>query len=180
MFTVDYLKKEHEELSVFVTRLEDECISILNGEEVNDEFFRAAIEFIRKYADETHHKKEEDILFKYMMDNLGAPAEKLIRTGMLTEHQMARYYVLELEKYLNNYKLEKNDRDKIQIIGNTMTYVNLLRSHIDKENNAVYPFGENNLSGEIKMKIDEEMGQRIEREEMDLDRKSQLLEIIYR
>lgn len=179
MYAIEYLEKEHEEISKFVDRIEEECIKILNGKEVDYNFYSAVIEFIRKYADDVHHKKEEDILFKYMMEYLGEPAEKLIRSGMLTEHQMARYYVMELEKHLEEYRNNKNDKDKVQIIGYSISYVNLLRIHIEKENGAVYPFGENNLPEDIKKKVDEETRIKAEEELKNIEDKERLLNIIF-
>ncbi|WP_100066140.1 hemerythrin domain-containing protein [Miniphocaeibacter massiliensis] len=178
MFTVEYLEKEHEGITKVINKVEEKCIKIVNGEEINDDYFRKLIVFIRKYADDAHHKKEEDILFKYMSENLGEAAEKLINYAMLQEHQMARYYVLELEKYLNEYKLEKSDKNKIQVLANAMSYVNLLRLHIDKENNVVYPFGAKNLSEDIKNKVEEEMKVRTEEEKEILKDKENLLKIL--
>ncbi len=180
MYAINYLEKEHEEILIFVNRIEEECIEILNGKEVDYKFYEAVIQFIRKYADGVHHKKEEDILFKYMMEYLGEPAEKLIRTGMLTEHQMARYYVIELEKHLEKYLNNKNDKDKIQIIGYSISYVNLLRIHVEKENGAVYPFGANNLPEDIKKKVDEETRIKAEEELKNKEDKERLLNIIFK
>lgn len=180
MYAINYLEKEHEEILIFVNRIEEECIEILNGKEVDYKFYEAVIQFIRKYADDVHHKKEEEILFKYMMEYLGEPAEKLIRTGMLTEHQMARYYVIELEKHLEKYLNNKNDKDKIQIIGYSISYVNLLRIHVEKENGAVYPFGANNLPEDIKKKVDEETRIKAEEELKNKEDKERLLNIIFK
>jgi len=179
MFTIDFLEREHAEIAKVVDRVEGECIDIVNGKEINESFFRDIVKYIRIYADATHHKKEEDILFQYMVDQLGAVAEKLIRSGMLTEHQMARYYVMELEDHLNKFKESKSDKNKIQIISNAMSYVNLLRVHIEKENSVVYPFGEKNLSEEILNKIDEEMKSRIEIEESGEIERIELLKRIF-
>lgn len=69
---------------------------------------------------------------------------------MLVEHQLARSYVFKLENSLNSYKKTKDDRDILQIIANSMAYVNLLREHIDKENSTVYTFAEDKLDKDIK------------------------------
>ncbi len=175
MFTVEYLEEEHEEITKVINRVEENCVEIMNGEEINDNYFRRLIVFIREFADKAHHKKEEDILFKYMAENLGEPAEKLINYAMLQEHQMGRYYVMELEKYLDEYKTDKSDRVKLQIISNSMSYVNLLRLHIDKENNVVYPFGAKNLPEDIKDIVEKEMKEKTEEEKKNLKEKEELL-----
>lgn len=179
MYSIDYLVSEHKEIKKVIKRIEDECLEIISGNEIDNEFFRAAIEFIRKYADATHHKKEEDILFKYMTSELGALADKLIKSGMLIEHQMARYHVMELENNLNLYLDEKSNLAKLQIITHAMSYVNLLRLHIDKEDNVVYPFGEKSLSDEIKEKIEVETKAFIETEKDNKEDKEKLLKVLF-
>ena len=176
MRTIQILEAEHEEILEFVGYVEMECLQILQGKEVQEDFFRKSIVFIREFADNIHHKKEEDILFRYMMDHLGDVATKLIRSGMLVEHQLARYHVMELENNLNTYLETKEDINKLQIIVHAMSYVNLLRSHIDKENNAVYPFGERSLSKEIKEHVEQDMALALKEEQGRLAGKEALLE----
>ena len=175
MLGIEYLEREHEEITQVINAVESKCIEIMNGKEINQEYFADVIEFIRVYADDTHHKKEEDILFRLMTENLGETAEKLIRSGMLTEHQMARYYVMELERNLAEYAENPNDVNKIQIIANAMSYVNLLRVHIEKENEVVYPFGANNLSKEVLSMFNEEMAEKIELEKGIIIGKEELI-----
>lgn len=53
--------------------------------ELVQETLRECIDFGRNYADKHHHGKEEKILFRIMMENMGPVADKLIRNGMLVE-----------------------------------------------------------------------------------------------
>lgn len=176
MKTIDILKQEHEEISAFVDCLEARCLSLMKGEEVQEAFFRAAITFIREFADGVHHKKEEDILFAYMLEHLGPLAEKTIRHGMLVEHQMARYHVMMMENCLNSYLEHPDDLTKLHLLGEAMSYVNLLRIHIEKENNAVYPFGEKNLSFDLSAEIDQKTLARLEEEKEKESMKQKLLQ----
>ncbi|MDO5017714.1 MAG: hemerythrin domain-containing protein [Lagierella massiliensis] len=180
MNSIKILVKEHEEISKLLNRLEEECAKILKGSTIDYEFFEASIEFIRSYADKVHHMKEEDILFKHMTSNLGVPAQKLINHGMLVEHQLGRHYITELEKHLNNYKEFSDIKDRVQIIAYTMSYVNILRMHIEKENSVVYPFGEKNLPEEVKDIVERESKDRLEEDKKVLERKEELLKIIFK
>lgn len=180
MKSIDVLVKEHEEISKLLDRLEDECIKILEGSSIDYPFFEASIEFIRDFADKVHHKKEEDILFKYMVEELGGAAQKLIQHGMLVEHQLGRHYITELEKHLNEYRAKNDVHDRLQIISYTMAYVNILRMHIEKENSVVYPFGENNLACGTKELIEEETKERLSEDEKISERKEELLKIIFK
>lgn len=180
MKAIEYLVKEHDQITKFLDRLEEECLSILEDKTIDEEFFMASISFIREFADGIHHKKEEDILFKYMLEELGLLGEKVIKNGMLVEHQLARSYVFKLENSLNSYKKTEDDRDILQIIANSMAYVNLLREHIDKENSTVYTFAEDKLDKDIKVRIEEESEERVKKEESSYNRKEELLNIIFK
>lgn len=180
MKAIEILVKEHDQITKFLDRLEEECLCILKYKTIDEEFFKASICFIREFADNTHHKKEEDILFKYMLEDLGLLGEKVIKNGMLVEHQLARSYVFKLENSLNSYKKTKDDRDILQIIANSMAYVNLLREHVDKENSKVYTFAEDKLDKDIKVRIDEESEERVKKEESSYNRKEELLNIIFK
>ena len=173
-YTIDYLEDEHEEILVFCNKMEEKCLEILNGR-LDIDFFRKAITFIRLYADGLHHKKEEDILFKAMLDNLGPLAEKVVRGGMLVEHQMARGYVMELENNLNLFEESSDDLAKLHILTNAMAYVELLRSHAEKENKTVYPFADKNLPEDVKAEVAREMEKRVKEEEKNLEDKRNLM-----
>jgi len=172
--SIDYLEEEHELINIVCDKIEEKCINILNNE-LDINFFRNAIIFIRNYADGEHHKKEEDILFKEMIENLGPVADKVVRNGMLVEHQMARGYVMELENNLNIFEKNKDKKAKLQILTNAMSYVNLLRNHIIKENTTVYPFGVRELSEDSKLVVAKEMDEYIKREKEKAEDKEKLL-----
>ena len=111
--------EEHENIRRMLKVVRSMCRGLLRGEEVNQEDFSAAIDFIRNYADHHHHKKEEDYLFKAMVENMGRIAEN------------------------------PNDDNKLDIIAEAMGYAALLDRHIEKENTVVYPFAERSLSAEV-------------------------------
>lgn len=153
MYGIEILVDEHDKILLFIDKMEKICMRILQGEDVPVSIFRQGILFIRNFADSHHHKKEEEILFKYMMEDLGELAKKLVKNGMLVEHDLARLHVMELEKALNEYERNSSIKSKLDIIGNMMSYTYILRRHIQKENTVVYIFAENNLSKETKEEI---------------------------
>lgn len=153
---ISMLENEHENISNFVNEVEDECIIFMEKNIIDIEKFKGFVNYIRTYADGTHHKKEEDILFREMLDRLGKIAENLVKNGMLVEHDLARLYVMELENAIIRYEKCPNPKDKICILGNAMSYVYLLRRHIDKENEVVYPYARKNFSEEVMNKLSEE------------------------
>lgn len=149
MSIIDRLTEEHNQILIFLDTFEKDILNLMEDNIFDKNNFLGHIQFIHEYADCRHHQREEKILFKYMEEHLGLPAQKLIRHGMLVEHNLARYYVQELEKCIHNYFSTPSPQIKLNIIGLGYAYCDLLRRHIEKENNVVYPFALRQLSKEI-------------------------------
>ena len=151
---IEALLEEHEEISRFCAHLEQRCIALMEKNEFDIHAFRDDIAFIRSYADARHHKKEEVLLFQAMLDELGAVAVPSVKNGMLVEHNMGRLYVMQLERAVENYATTCTPENKLDILTQAMGYVHLIRTHIDKENHALYPFAERSLSPETLQRLD--------------------------
>ena len=154
MNAIELMMNEHKNIQKMLTVIRKMCINVMNGVEIIIEDFRKVINFIRNYADSHHHKKEEVILFNKMIDELGLIAEKLVKHGMLVEHDLGRLYIKQLEEALNNYENGNKD-SKLDIVGNTYSYLDLLQRHISKEDNIVYTFATRELKQEIIDEINE-------------------------
>jgi len=145
MESVKILMKEHDHILRMLDVVHKACLMVLGGEAVPDEDFKLMIDFIRKYADQTHHGKEEEYFFRAMLDELGPVAEKLIRNGMLVEHDLGRLYVSDLEQALTSYQKQPENNNKLAILVAAGSYEQLLRRHIQKENEVVFTFGKKQL-----------------------------------
>lgn len=152
----EILRKEHENIRLFTDKLEQMAVNLMEKNDISFEDYAKSVEFIKTYADKRHHQKEEQVLFKAMLENLGKMADNLINHAMIVEHNLARLYVWELEDALNAYKQQATVELKLKIVTNTMSYVYLLRRHINKENNAVYPYAEKNLPHDLIEKLNTE------------------------
>lgn len=147
--------EEHKYIKRMLQILRKASYTVLKGEEVNYEDFYKMIDFVRTYADAHHHGKEEKFLFNRMVENLGPVGEKLIRGGMLVEHDLGRLYMKELEEALERVKAG-DEESKLDVIANAISYTHLLERHIGKEDEVVYPFAERELSKEVLDKVHEE------------------------
>lgn len=134
------------------------CYKVLKNEEVNYADFFLLIDFVRNYADKHHHGKEEKLIFDRMIKELGPTAVKLVRNGMLVEHDMGRLYMQELETAVNKV-LKGEDEARLDIIANAISYTHLLYRHIEKEDNVVYQFAQKNLSSETQLILEQECDQ---------------------
>jgi hemerythrin-like domain-containing protein len=147
--------EEHTYIKRMLNVIRKASYSILKGAEIEYTDFETMIDFVRNYADAHHHGKEEKMLFNRMIDEMGGAAEKLVRFGMLVEHDMGRLYMKDLEEALERVK-QGEDEAKIDVIANAVSYANLLFRHIDKEDNLVYPFAEKGLKQETLDQINAE------------------------
>lgn len=149
---IDLMVHEHKNIKRMLVVIRKACLGIMNGKEIDYAEFETMIDFVRNYADKHHHGKEEKILFNRMVDEIGGAAEKLVKYGMLVEHDLGRLYMMELEGALA--KVKAGDAEaKLDVIANAVSYTNLLSRHIDKEDKVAYPFAKRELSEETLSKI---------------------------
>jgi hemerythrin-like domain-containing protein len=106
------------------------------------------IDFIHEFADRFHHAKEENILFRYLGTH-GVLTHCNPVPQMMNEHEQARGFVRNMEKALRS----KNLHDLAE---STQHYAGLLKMHIYKEDNILYPMAEQGLSDELKASISRE------------------------
>ncbi|MBS3056682.1 MAG: hemerythrin domain-containing protein [Candidatus Aenigmarchaeota archaeon] len=144
--TSKILSKEHKNILKVADALEFE-IGRLKDKQIDTIFFKNVIDFIRNYADKFHHAKEEDILFKEFNKCAEEgcmhcnPVEQ-----MLFEHDKGRKNVKVMESGLN----EKN---KNKLIEGATGYIQLIREHVFKEDNILYPMADESLSKEVEKKM---------------------------
>lgn len=144
MDAIDLMMEEHKNIKRGLSVIRKMCISVLNGKEVPQDDFKKIINFVRNYADKHHHNKEEEILFKKMMSDIGESLVSAPITGMLTEHDFGRLFIKSLEEALERVK--QGDADsRVDVIANAIGYTDLLNRHIDKEDKVIYTFARRSL-----------------------------------
>ena len=67
---------------------------------------------------------------------------------------MARHLTAELDEALDVYEREPSAEHKLEILSAAMGYCQLLKRHIQKENEVVYPFAERALPREVLEQLD--------------------------
>lgn len=149
---INLMIDEHKYIKRMLKVIRKVCMGIMNGGEIAYDDFEKMISFIRNYADKHHHEKEELILFNKMVDEIGELAEKIIKFGMLVEHDLGRMYVHNLEEALEKSKAG-DEEAKLDIIANAISYTHLLTRHIDKEDNAVFTFAQRELGTDLLDKV---------------------------
>lgn len=146
---------EHVYIKRMLKVLRKASYGVMQGETINYDDFASMIDFVRNYADRHHHGKEEKLLFNRMVDEIGGAAEKLVKSGMLVEHDIGRLHMKELEEALDRVK-GGDDESRLDVIANAVSYTHLLNRHIDKEDAVVYPFAQRQLSEQTMATINSE------------------------
>ncbi len=155
MSGVDLLIEEHKNISRMLVVIRKVCFKLIETKEIDYDDFYNIINFIKNFADNHHHKKEEIFLFNRMVEHLGEAGKNAITHGMLVEHDLGRLYIKNLEEALKNLK-DGNEEAKLDIIANAISYATLLENHIHKEDNVIFSFAKRKLSEDILKTVNEE------------------------
>lgn len=140
--------KEHQLILRMIALLEKNVGSMEQGRFRNWQFFLDAVDFIRNYADRFHHAKEEDVLFVELINN-GMPEKQSPIEAMHIEHDQGRAFVRAMAEAAE--RALAGEAGQIPAIAeNAAGYIELLREHIDKEDNVLYPLAERILPEEVR------------------------------
>jgi hemerythrin-like domain-containing protein len=95
---------EHRLIEKMFELVRKEIQYIEERQQADPIFIDTTVDFIRMYADRTHHGKEEDILFRDLEKKNIAERDKKIMQELIDEHTYGRKTVKELveakERYL--------------------------------------------------------------------------------
>ena len=104
------------------------------------------IGFLKEFADKCHHGKEEGILFP-ALTGAGMPKQGGPVAVMLSEHVEGRAFIQQMEKAVSGAV------DAAAFTQAAQGYAALLRAHIAKENNVLFPAAERLLASADLEKI---------------------------
>ena len=130
--------------------------------EISLEMWRQALDFIRNFADECHHLKEEKVLFPVLEEH-GIPREGGPIGMMLLEHVEARGYVKAMAAALALAKEDPN-ATRTTLVENARAYLRLLREHIRKEDEVLFEMADETLSPEEQKELLHQFEEHEERE----------------
>jgi hemerythrin-like domain-containing protein len=110
------------------------------------------VTFIREMADGVHHGKEEEILFAAMVE-AGFPRHAGPVGVMLAEHDEGRRHVAVLRALAQQAAPWSAD-DRQALVEAAGGYGDLLRAHIQKEDQILYPMAEARLAPDALERVD--------------------------
>jgi Uncharacterized conserved protein len=129
---------EHRLIEKMFGLSQKEILMIKNDEIVDPLFVDAIVDFIRTYADRTHHGKEEDILFVKLKTKDLNEKDNTMMNDLINEHRYARSLVGDLLDAKNKYI--SGDKSCLPVIIERLeTLINFYPEHIRKEDREFFP-----------------------------------------
>jgi hemerythrin-like domain-containing protein len=139
---------EHKLILRMIALVEHNTTLLEAGKFRNWQFYLDAVDFIRNYADRFHHAKEEDVLFTELVKN-GMPEKQSPIEAMHMEHDQGRAHVQAMEEAARK-ALDGEPGQAATIAEHAKGYAALLRGHIEKENDILYPLAERILPEDVR------------------------------
>jgi hemerythrin-like domain-containing protein len=138
---------EHRLIERMLKLVNKVLIKIEKQETVDPVFVDTVVDFIRTYADLTHHGKEEDILFRELKKKNMSDDNRRIMNELIEEHIFGRKITKELIEANDRYR--RGDNSALSIITAKLgTLVEFYPKHIEKEDKVFFPSSRAYLSKE--------------------------------
>ncbi len=135
---IDDLKHEHEAILSSLQVLDQFCTDVSNGSTPEQIDLHSFVRFLKEFADTCHHGKEEKMLFPALVEAGLSEHAGLIKV-MLAEHLQGRDYVREMDLAISA------GPDYLTFAYAARNYSSLLKNHIQKENDVLFPMAEKTL-----------------------------------
>jgi hemerythrin-like domain-containing protein len=135
---------EHRLIEKMIEIIRKEILKIKETNSVDIVFIDTAVDFIRIYADKTHHGKEEDILFRDCVRKNMSEKDIKVMNELIAEHKYGRRIVRELVEARDNYSCGNNTINII--IEKLGQLAEFYPEHIKKEDKIFFPDSEKYFS----------------------------------
>jgi hemerythrin-like domain-containing protein len=143
MQATEILMAEHRVIERVLLALEHVATRVEQGDTVDAAFFTDAVTFIREFADGCHHRKEEGVLFPAMHD-AGLPWDSGPLAVMLDEHERGRNHTRGIHDAAALIA-DGDEAGRDALVAHARAFVALLREHIAKEDQVLFPLADARL-----------------------------------
>lgn len=137
MMPIGPLMIEHRLIERMISLLRREYETIASTGEVNAIFLQEGIDFLRTYADRTHHGKEEDILFRELEKREITAELRSAMKDLKEDHRRSRESTRALLDEVIGYR--DGDRSRIERIRRHLSFlITLYPRHIEMEDRRFF------------------------------------------
>lgn len=151
MRTTEILMNEHrviEQVLACLDRMADDAAA--KGR-IDVPSARDAVAFLRTFADSCHHGKEEARLFP-ALERCGMPKDAGPTAVMREEHEIGRAHVRAMDEATTSF--ERGDAAAARrFVAEARGFVELLREHIAKEEQVLFPMADHMLSAAVQAEL---------------------------
>ena len=129
---------EHRLIERMISQIKDALAQIESTQKIDPLLVDTAVDFIRMYADRTHHGKEEDILFRDLSRRPLSAEDQRVMDELIQEHVFGRQTTKALVEANTRYR--NGDAPALaDIADNLRTLVEFYPKHIEKEDKIFFP-----------------------------------------
>lgn len=134
------MSAEHRHIEVVIKSLSDAVATLDTRQPLNAPKLRGVVEFLRVYADQRHHQREEGIFFPLLVQR-GVPPQGCPIGGLNNEHEKGRAMVSALAEAITAYEQKRSGADR-SLRQTLQEIVELYRKHLWMEDAMVFPMAE--------------------------------------
>lgn len=151
MTPTEILKHEHKIVLLVLEGAAREAAAIYDTGMIDDEKLNRMVDFFQNFVDRCHHAKEEKHLFPRLQLRDSSKVSSPIEV-MLSEHEEGRLRVNAISGAIDPACV--GDPPAVAALHeNLSAYVELLRAHIEKENNVLFPMADHILSADDQREL---------------------------
>ena len=138
---------EHRLIERMLLVIKGILAKIESKHKVDPVFVDIAVDFIRVYADRTHHGKEEDILFRELNKKSLTAEDRQIMEELIEEHVFGRQTTKSIIEANTRYR-NGDETALADITANLKTLTEFYPRHIEKEDKIFFPSSRNYFTDE--------------------------------
>ena len=131
------LMVEHRLIERMIALIKNAAAQIQSSGKVDPLFVDAAVDFLRIYADRTHHGKEEDILFRDLDKRPLSADDRRLMKELIEDHVFGRQTTKALADANTRYR-KGDSAAAAEIIERLETLAGLYPKHIAKEDEVFF------------------------------------------
>ncbi len=132
------LMVEHRLIERMLSVIKDALVQIESSQRVDPVFVDTAVDFIRIYADRTHHGKEEEILFRDLDKRPLSAEDRRVMNELIEDHVFGRKITKALVDANSRYR-NGDETALAEIAEKLQTLVEFYPKHIEKEDKVFFP-----------------------------------------
>ena len=129
---------EHRLIERMLSVIKDVLAKIETKHNVDPVFVDIAVDFIRVYADRTHHGKEEDILFRDLKEKKLSKEDWRLMNELIEEHVLGRKTTKKVIEANSRYR-NGDESALAEIASNLRVLADFYPKHIEKEDKIFFP-----------------------------------------